>query len=195
MVSNRTKKRPVRQRTKTCPDCGRKTVMDDKWSSCQWCHYGPLFKHPPVIEQRKSAVWGLTWRWLVVYIVIAIIVCGLFAFGYNSGWKLPVFQQLILEQWHIWLLGIFITFITLIFLHFVIWYLAAKIRPEFIVAALFIIGILLLVLSDKRSLYYEHISGWIDARWDINLFTASITVFSLAFAFAAILISVGGKKK
>jgi hypothetical protein len=127
---------------------------------------------------------------VVVYIVVAIILTAL----YYSGWKLPDFEQLILGKWHEWLLGIFIAFVTLIFFHFVINYLGARIPPKYIVAALFIIGILLLVLTDKRSPYYEHISEWISARWDMNFFTASITVFSLAFAFVA-LINIDRTKK
>ncbi len=193
MVRQRTKKRPVRQRTKKCPNCGRETVVVDKWSSCQWCHYGPLFKHPPEIEQREFASWRLTWKLLVVYLVVAIISTALIAL-HSSGWKLSVFEQLVVGHWHIWLLTIFIAFIVLIFVNFVVWYLGTKIRPEFIVAALFIIGILLLALTDKQSIYYEDISKWIGARWDMNFFTASLTVFSLAFAFAG-LIRISKTKK
>jgi hypothetical protein len=183
----------VKHRTKKCPNCGQKTIVYDKWSSCQWCHWPLFVKHPPEIEQREFAPWRLTRKLVVVYIVVAIIFCVLTAL-YYSGWKLPDFVQLILGQGHEWLLVVFITFVLLIFLHFVVWYLGTKIRPEFLVAALFIIGILLLVLTDKRSMYYEDISKWIGARWDINFFTASLTVFSLAFAFAG-LIRIGRTKK
>lgn len=176
----------ARHRKKKCPNCGQRTIVDDKWS-CQWCHWPLLVKHPLEIKQREFALWRLTWKWVGIYILVAIVLCVLTAL-YYSDWKLPDFEQLILGQWHEWLLFIFLAFVTLIFLHFVIHYLAARIRPEFLVAALFIIGIFLLVASDKKSLYYEHIIGWIDARWNIDLFTASLTVFSLAFAFASIIV-------
>lgn len=193
MVNDETKEHRVGQKTKKCPNCGRKTVVDDKWSSCQWCHWPLSVKHPPEIEQKEFAPWRVSWKLAVVYIVVAITVCVVYTLFY-SGWKLPDFVQSIMGQWREWLLTVFITFALLIFLHFIVWYLGTKIRPEFLVGALFIIGISLLVLTDKRSIYYEGISKWIEARWDMNFFTASLTVFSLSFALAG-LIHIGRIKK
>ena len=182
----------VRHRKRKCPNCGQDTIVDDKWS-CQWCHWPLFVKNPLEIKQREFAPWRLSWKLVVFYIVSTIILCALAAL-YYSGWKLPDFVNSILWQWQEWLLAVLITFTVFILFHFVVWYLGTKIRPEFLVAALFIIGILLLVLTDKQSIYYEDISKWIGVRWDMNFFTASLTVFALGFALAG-LIRIGRTKK
>ncbi len=184
----------ARHRTKKCPNCGQRTIVDDKWSSCQWCHWPLFVKHPPGIEQGKFAPWTSTWKGAVACVVVVITVCGLALFA-HSGWKLPVFQQLILEQWRTLLLWIFIGSIIALIAFYVIIYLATRIRPEFIFVTLVAIGILLLISSQKGNLFSQYISGWINARWDINLFSASITVLSLALTFGAILVSIGRIRK
>jgi hypothetical protein len=194
MVEHKTKKRPARQRTKKCPNCGQKTVVDDKWSSCQWCHWPLFVKHPSGIEQGKSTLWTSTWRGALACVVVVIIVCGLALFA-HTGWKLPAFQQLILVQWRAVLFWIFIGSVIALSAFYLIVYLATRIRPEFIFVFLVAIGILLLIASEKGNPYSQYISGLIDKWLNINLFSASITVLSLAFAFAAILISNGRTKK
>ncbi|MFO7773520.1 MAG: hypothetical protein R6V59_06260 [Dehalococcoidia bacterium] len=187
MATDGAKERPIRHKTRKCPNCGRVTVAADKWSSCQWCHYEPLFRRPPEIEEREFAPWRVSWKLAILYVLVAITVCVVYTL-YYSGWKLPDFVQSIAGHWNEWLLIVFITFVVLILLHFVVWYLATKIRPEFLVGALFTVGILLLVLTDKQSVYYEDVCKWIGARWDMNFFVASITVFSLGFAFAGLIL-------
>jgi ribosomal protein S27AE len=177
--------RHLRDRTKKCPNCGRETVIENEWSSCQWCHYWPLFKHLPEIEGER-APWRLSRKLIGAYVVIAVVLVVLSVF-YVSSWKPSDFVQLALGQWPEWLLAVLMAFALLILFHFAVWYLGTKIRPEFLVGALFIVGILLLVLTDKQSLYYEGITSWIGRRWDLNFFTASLTVFSLAFAFAGLI--------
>ena len=183
----------MKHKTRKCPNCGRVTVAADKWSSCQWCHYGPLSRRPPNTEQKRLAPWRLSWKLAFLYAVVAIAVLVLSILHYN-GWAWPGFVQAITGQWAEWLLAVFMTFALTVLLHLVVWYLGAKIRPEFLVAAIFIVGILLLVLTDKQSLYYEGIDKWIGARWDMNFFTAAITVFSLGFALAG-LVRIGQTKR
>ena len=194
MVRQRTKKRPTKQKTKKCPNCGQKTVVDDKWSSCQWCHW-PLFVKPsPGIEQRESAPWTPTWRWVVTCVVVVIILYWLIMFSY-SGWDLAAFQQLILEQWRTLLLLMFALLGIVLIFFYGFSYLVARIRPEAIVIALVIVGILLLLSSLKGNLFSEYIKEWIETQFYVDLFSASVTVLSLAFTFAAILISIRGTKK
>jgi hypothetical protein len=183
----------AKHKKKKCPNCGRVTAVDDKQPECQWCHWPVFVKHPLEIEQRGFAPWRLSRKTVVIYILSTIILCALAAL-YYSGWELTDFVNLIMSQWHESLLTVLITFGVFILFHFVVWYVGTKIRPEFLVAALFIIGISLLVLTDKQSIYYEDISKWIGVRWDMNFFTAALTVFSLGFAIAG-LILIDRKKK
>jgi hypothetical protein len=184
----------VRQRTRMCSNCGRKTVADDKWSSCQWCHRPLSLKHAPGIEQGKSILQTSTWRGALACVVVVIIVCGLGLLA-HTGWKLPAFQQLILAQWRSVLFWMLVGSAIALSAFYLIVYLATKIRPEFIFVFLVAMGILLLIASEKGNPYSQYISRWIDEWLDINVFSASITVLSLAFAFAGILISVGRTKK
>lgn len=184
----------ARHRKKKCPNCGQETIVDDKWSSCQWCHWPLFVKHPPEIEQEKSVLWTSTWKGAVACIVALIIVYGL-ALLSDSGWELPVFQQLILEQWRILLLWTFIGSIIALIAFYAIIYLASRIRPVFLFGVLVTIGILLLLSSQKGNIFSQYISGWINARWDMSLFAASIAVFSFAGTFYAILINIERTKK
>jgi hypothetical protein len=193
MVRHRTKKRPVKQRTKKCPDCGRETVVVDKWSSCQWCHWPLFVKHPPEIEQRKPALSTLPWRWAVVCVVVVIIILyWLTVFG-SSDWQLPVFQQLIVERWHTLLLQMLVALIIGLIVLYAVRYLST--RPEVIFVAFVLMGMLLLIASQKGSAASQYISSWINEWLNINLFSAAITVLSLAFTFGAILVSIGRTKK
>jgi hypothetical protein len=194
MVTHKTKKRPVKQKTKKCPDCGRETVVDDKWSSCQWCHWPLFVKPPPGIEQRKSAPWTPTQRYVVACVVVVIISYWLIVFGY-SGWKWLVFQQLIMEQSRTLLLLMFALLGIVLIFFYGFSYLVARTPPEAIVGALVIVGIVLLLSSLKGNLFSEPIRRWIEAQCYIDLFSASVTVLSLAFTFAAILMSIRGTKK
>jgi len=112
-----------------------------------------------------------------------------------SGWDVVVFQQLILEQWLTLLLLMFALLgIVLIFLYGFS-YLVARIRPEAIFAALVIVGILLLLSSLKGNLFSEYMKEWIEAQFYVDLFSASVTVLSLAFSFGAILMGIRRTKK
>lgn len=184
----------ARHKTKNCPNCGQRTIVDDKWSSCQWCHWPLFVKHPPGIEQEKFALWTSTWKGAVACVVVVIIVCGL-AFFAQSGWKLLVFQQLILEQWRTLLLWIFIGSIIALIAFYAVMFLATRIRPEFIFVTLVAIGILLLISSQKGNPISEYISEWINVRWNIQLFSASITILSLALTFGAILVNIDRTRK
>ena len=187
----------AKHRTKKCPNCGQRTVADDKWSSCQWCHWPLFVKHSPVIEQKKSALRPLTQKWAIVSVVlVTTIFYGLAQFQY-SGWKLTVFQQLILGQWRSLLLGLFILLIIALASLYLI-YLVARVisnKPELLFGALVAIGILLLIAAQNGNPYSQYMYEWIDERWHIDMLSASITALSLAFAFAAILISTGKIKK
>ena len=162
----------AKQKTKRCPNCGRETMVDDKWS-CKWCHY-PL---------EESAPWRLTWKWVVGCLVAIIILYAVVLLDY-SNWEVSGFLESIPGQWHILLLAILIP---LGFLYFFV-YLAPKIPPAVVFATLIIAGMLLLFSSDRQSILHKYISSWLDGMYDLNLFTAAITVLSLAFAFGGILI-------
>lgn len=178
----------ARQRTKKCPDCGQKTIVDDKRPECQWCHW-PLFaKHPPKIEQERFALRTLSWRWAVVSIVVVVIILyWLTVFG-SSDWQLPVFRQLIVERWYVLLLQMFAALITGLIMLYGVRYLTT--RPEIVFAAFVVLGMLLLIASQKQSAFSQYISSWVSAWLDVGLFSAAVTVLSLAFTFGAILVSV-----
>jgi len=186
----------AKHRIKKCPNCGQKTVVDDKWS-CQWCHWPLSAKRPLEMTQRKSTLWPLTWKWAVVCVVVVVIIFyGLVLFQF-SGWRLLVFQQLMLGQWRIWLLWLAIYLIVGLSSLYLI-YLVTKVirtRPELLFGALVTIGILLLIAAQKGNPYSQYVYEWIDGRWHIDMLSASITALSLALAFAAILISTGKIKK
>lgn len=184
----------ARHRKKKCPNCGQRTTVDDKRSECQWCHWPLSAKHAPGIEQREFDLWTSTWKGAVACVVVVIIVVGL-AFFAQSGWKLPVFQQLIVEQWRTLLLWILIGSIIALIAFYAVMFLATRIRPEFIFVTLVAIGILLLISSQKGNPISQYIYEWIDERWHIDMLSASITALALALTFGAILVSVGRTKK
>ncbi len=182
----------ARHRTKKCSNCGQRTIVDDKWS-CQWCHW-PLFaKHPPGIEQERFALRTLRWRWAVVSIVVVVIILyWLTVFG-SSDWQLPVFRQLIVERWYVLLLQMFAALIIGLIMLYGVRYLTT--RPEVIFVSFVVLGMLLLIASQKGGAFSQYISSWLSASLDVGLFSAAVTVLSLAFTFGAILVSVRRTKK
>lgn len=187
----------TRKRTKECPNCGQKTVAEDKWSSCQWCHWPLSAKYPPEMGERKFASWPWTWRRAVLCVVAVVIIFYGLALLQSSGWKWPGFQQVILEQWRILLLWLAIWLIVALSSLCLI-YLVATVtrnRPELLFGALVTVGILLLIAAQKGNPFSQYMYEWIDERWHIDVLSASITALALALTFGAILISVGRTKK
>ena len=93
------------------------------------------------------------------------------------------------------LLWIFIGSIIALIAFYAVMFLATRIRPEFIFVTLVAIGILLLISSQKGNPISEYISEWINVRWNIQLFSASITILSLALTFGAILVNIDRTRK
>ena len=187
----------ARHRRKKCPNCGQRTIVDDKWSSCQWCHWPLSVKHPPEMEERKSALWPLTWRWAVICAVVVTIIVYVLALFHYSGWKLPDLQQLILGQWRLLLLWLFIWLI-IVLVAVGLFYLVVRVtsnRPELLFGALVTIGILLLIAALEGNPISQHIYEWIDESYHIDMLSASITALALALTFGAILISASRTKK
>jgi len=56
-------------------------------------------------------------------------------------------------------------------------------------------GILLLIAAQKGNPIPQYMYEWIDERWHIDMFSASITVLALALTFGAIVVGVGRTKK
>lgn len=150
----------TRKRTKECPNCGQKTVAEDKWSSCQWCHWPLSARHSPAIEQRKYALGISTRGWVAVCVVGVIILYWIILFRY-SDWNVTALQQLIVEQWRTLLLwmGLVLGIALIVFFS----YLAASTRPEFTFGVLAVLAIVLLISSYKDTLLHSYISKWVAA--------------------------------
>ena len=187
----------ARHRTKKCPNCGQKTIVDDKWSSCQWCHWPLYARRPPEIEQRRSIVRSMTRRRAVVSVLVVVSLCYGLALFQSSGWKWSELQQVILEQWPVLLLLLAALLVVALSSLYLIYLVAniATTRPELLFGVLVALGILLLLASQKGNPISQHMYEWIDERWHINVLSAALTVLSLALAFGAIVIGIGRTRK
>lgn len=120
---------------------------------------------------RAAAIWS------AIYTTVGIVVSVLIAVGL-SGWDGTVFLQIFARLWYVFcvVLGVAVGLSVL-----------AAWKPQaFPFAGLLIVGFLLLFASAKGTLINQYLGGWIYENWDMNLFSASITILSLAFAVGAI---------
>lgn len=166
--------------TRKCPNCGQRTIVDDTWS-CQWCHWPLMAKPARVKGHGETTKWFVPPRWIIIYTAVVLVFYVLLLFGLND-WELSALLKILGEQWYILLLVLFLLFSCLFLFHL----LVTRIQPIFILAALFLLAFFLLYASNKGSLFQQNISEWINESWDINLFSASVTVLALAFAFGVI---------
>jgi len=144
------------------------------------------------MAEGESTLWPLTWKWAVVSVVVVVIIFYWLVLFQSSGWRLQVFQQLIVGQWRILLLWLAV-YLTVGLSSLYLIYLVTRItrtRPELLFGVLVAIGILLLIAAQKGNSYSQFMYDWIDERWHIGMLSVSITALSLALAFGAIVISV-----
>jgi len=123
--------------------------------------------------------WSMAWRAALcafVIVIIAILIAMLGAVAV-SQWN----WQLIPDILKLW--PIFLVLLVVVVLLFTV---MALYPVQVLVTSFIAFGLLLLMASSKGTMFNETIAGWISKNWDINLLSASITVFSLAFAIAAV---------
>ena len=144
------------------------------------------------MEEENSALRPSGLRWAVVSIVVVTIVFYGLTVLHSTGWSLPDFQRLILEQWRSLLFWLGIWLLTAVVSVYVFYLLARVVsnRPQILFFALLTIGILLLLAALKGNPSSQYIYDWVDRALHIDMLSASITVVSLAVAIGAILLAV-----
>jgi hypothetical protein len=104
-------------------------------------------------------------------------VVVLIAVGMNH-WDWTIFPQAFVRLW--------VAFLAVCLTAVLISVLAALNPLWFSLGGLGLLGFLLLLASDKGSLINQYIGVWFYQAWDMNLFSAAVTVFALAIAFGGI---------
>ncbi|MCJ7425948.1 MAG: hypothetical protein MUO17_02235 [Dehalococcoidales bacterium] len=135
------------------------------------------------ISQEKNAKRSVLPLWVLIDAAILAVLYVLLLFALKD-WELSAFLQMLREQWYILLLLLFLA----ISIPFLFNLLVTWISPKFIFVVLILLGFLLLYASSNGSLFQQNIAEWIKERWNISLFSASITVLSLAFTFGVIVV-------
>ena len=166
---------------KKCPNCGQKTILSTS-RSCQWCGW-PIDGKYAKNSNQENGTWLQGARSGLISGAILILAIILIAAGF-SGWDWSVVPTIFERLWLVILvasgLAVMVTFLVVV-------------TPgKLFFIGLYVLGSALLFASFKNNPVIQPLANYIQKSLDLNLFSTSIAILSLALAVGVI---AGAKRR
>ncbi len=161
-----------------CPNCGQRTVVGTSWS-CQWCRW-PLAGRYPQLDEQEQGTASQAARRGALYGAILILVLILIAVGVNS-WEWSAVPNMFQELWPVFLFAVGLMVVVSLGVNVLITRYAGR-EGKFFFFGFFVLGAVLFFASLKTSTVMQPLASYIQNLFHINLFAASVGIFSLAVA-------------